>query len=90
MASKQHHFVLVHGGGHGAWCWMKVIPELEKAGNRATALDLFSAGDHPGNADDCLSFEHYIQPLVDLFKSFPENEKVNLAKCFVLNIITPL
>jgi hypothetical protein len=39
-----------------------------------------SAGDHPGNADDCLSFEHYIQPLVDLLKSFPENEKVRLAQ----------
>ena len=26
-------FVLIHGGYHGAWCWDKLTPELEKLGH---------------------------------------------------------
>lgn len=33
-------FVLVHGGFHGAWCWERLIPELERLGHRAVAIDL--------------------------------------------------
>jgi pimeloyl-ACP methyl ester carboxylesterase len=33
-------FVLVHGGFHGAWCWDLLIPELERRGHQAVALDL--------------------------------------------------
>lgn len=39
-------FVLVHGAWHGAWCWDKIVPQLERAGHRATALDL------PGHGRD--------------------------------------
>ncbi|HEY4606616.1 MAG TPA: alpha/beta fold hydrolase [Acidimicrobiia bacterium] len=34
------HFVLVHGAYHGAWCWERLIPELEAKGHRVTAVDL--------------------------------------------------
>jgi pimeloyl-ACP methyl ester carboxylesterase len=37
-------FVLVHGAWHGAWCWFKVIPLLEKAGHTTVAVDLPSHG----------------------------------------------
>lgn len=33
-------FVLVHGSWHGAWCWWRLIPELEALGHRVIALDL--------------------------------------------------
>lgn len=33
-------FVLVHGGFHGAWCWNRLIPELEALGHEAVAVDL--------------------------------------------------
>lgn len=33
-------FELVHGGYHGAWCWDKLAPELEKLGHSAVAIDL--------------------------------------------------
>lgn len=39
-------FLLVHGGFHSAWCWEKVIPEIEKLGHCALALEL------PGRGDD--------------------------------------
>ena len=32
-------FVLVHGAWHGAWCWYKIIPRLEKLGHRVLAPD---------------------------------------------------
>jgi pimeloyl-ACP methyl ester carboxylesterase len=33
-------FVLIHGGFHGAWCWDRTIPELERLGHEAVAIDL--------------------------------------------------
>jgi pimeloyl-ACP methyl ester carboxylesterase len=33
-------FVLIHGGFHGAWCWSRVVPELERLGHEALAIDL--------------------------------------------------
>lgn len=38
-------FVLVHGSFHGAWCWSKVVAELEALGHRAVTLDLPAQGD---------------------------------------------
>jgi pimeloyl-ACP methyl ester carboxylesterase len=37
-------FVLVHGAWHGAWCWYKVVPLLERAGHEVIAMDLPSLG----------------------------------------------
>jgi pimeloyl-ACP methyl ester carboxylesterase len=49
-------FVLVHGAWHGAWCWERLVPELERRGARAIAVEL--PGDDPdaGLADyrDCV------------------------------------
>ncbi len=39
-------YVLVHGSWHGAWCWYKIVPLLEKAGHKAIAVDL------PGHGRD--------------------------------------
>jgi len=33
-------FGLVHGAWHGAWCWDLLVPELERFGHRAVAIDL--------------------------------------------------
>lgn len=33
-------FGLVHGGGFGAWCWERLVPELEARGHGAAAVDL--------------------------------------------------
>ncbi len=37
-------YVLVHGAWHGGWCWDKVVPFLESAGHKVSALDLPSHG----------------------------------------------
>ena len=33
-------FGLVHGAGHGAWCWERLTPELEARGHCTVAMDL--------------------------------------------------
>jgi pimeloyl-ACP methyl ester carboxylesterase len=33
-------FGLVHGAWHGAWCWDLLVPELERRGYSAVAMDL--------------------------------------------------
>jgi len=33
-------FVLVHGSWHGAWCWDRLVPELESRGHQAITMDL--------------------------------------------------
>ena len=38
-------FVFVHGGFHAAWCWSRTIPELERLGHTAIAVDLPGHGD---------------------------------------------
>jgi pimeloyl-ACP methyl ester carboxylesterase len=57
-------FVLVHGGWHGAWCWHRVLPLLERRGHSVLAPDL------PGHGVDCtpvaaLSMRAYVARIVD-------------------------
>ncbi len=37
-------YVLIHGAWHGAWCWHKLVPRLEKLGHTVIAPDLPALG----------------------------------------------
>jgi pimeloyl-ACP methyl ester carboxylesterase len=37
-------YVMVHGAWHGAWCWYKVVPLLQRAGHIVITPDLPSLG----------------------------------------------
>ncbi|CDP19580.1 unnamed protein product [Coffea canephora] len=76
---QQKHFVLVHGAGHGAWCWYKLKPLLESAGQRVTAIDLSAAGINPKRLDELYTLEDYSLPLLELMASIPPTEKVVLV-----------
>lgn len=39
-ATTGRRYVLVHGAWHGAWCWERLLPELEALGQDAVAVDL--------------------------------------------------
>jgi pimeloyl-ACP methyl ester carboxylesterase len=43
---------LVHGAWHGAWCWDRLVPELEALGLRCVAVDL-PAEDPDAGAAEC-------------------------------------
>lgn len=64
-------FVLVHGACHGAWCWAKLIPELEALGHKATAIDLPGLGEDKTPAED-VTFDMTIGRVVDLLQKQPE------------------
>ncbi len=64
-------FVLLHGGGHGAWCWRKVTPLLEEQGHHVLAPDL------PGHGDDLApigtqTLATYTQRIVDVLDTQSE------------------
>jgi pimeloyl-ACP methyl ester carboxylesterase len=49
-------FVLVHGAGHGAWCWERTERDLQAHGHRSVAVDLplTSLEDDAATVTDCL------------------------------------
>ncbi|XP_015698191.1 methylesterase 17-like [Oryza brachyantha] len=69
---KTEHFVLVHGAGHGAWCWFKLLCLLQNSGHRVSIVDL-------AGADGVRSFDDYNAPLLGLMAALPESEKVVLV-----------
>ncbi len=82
MSSKPAHFVFVHGGGHGAWCWYKTVDLLRRAGHKATAVDLISCGRDYTDPNHVESFLDYNEPLMELLSNLPDNDKVD---CLSLN-----
>ncbi|XAR51652.1 hypothetical protein NMG60_11006333 [Bertholletia excelsa] len=73
------HFVLVHGGGFGAWCWYKTIALLEEGGYRVTAIDLTGSGIHSFDTNSITSLSQYVKPLTALLEKLADGEKVVLV-----------
>ncbi|GFP80940.1 methylesterase 10 [Phtheirospermum japonicum] len=72
--------VLVHGFGHGAWCWYKLVSLLRTNGpHRVTALDLAGCGVHPKQPQQISSCSDYVQPLMDFLSALPDDEKAVLV-----------
>ncbi len=67
--------MLIHGAWHGAWCWNKVIPELEFRGHQVITIDLPSHGDDktPANSVD---FDNYVATITNILDS--QSDKVLL------------
>src|SRR5260221_5099251 len=64
-------YVLVHGGWHGAWCWNRIVPSLEKKGHHVIAVDL------PGHGRDKsvtakVTMKDYVDVLVAQLDALPE------------------
>ncbi len=64
-------YVLIHGAWHGAWCWNKIIPLLEKQGHEVIAPDL------PGHGKDKtpvkeVSLKSYTDCICEILDSLEE------------------
>jgi pimeloyl-ACP methyl ester carboxylesterase len=64
-------FVLVHGAYHGAWCWEELVPELERLGHRALAIDLPGNGPDPTPADQ-VSLAAYVERVGSALNRFDD------------------
>jgi hypothetical protein len=73
---ETNHFVLVHGGGFGAWCWYKTIALLEESGYKVAAIDLTGSGVHSFDTNNITSLSQYVKPLTDFLEKLPEGNKV--------------
>jgi len=64
-------FILVHGAWHGAWCWKKIIPLLEKAEHKVAAPDLPGLGSNQVPVSE-ISFPGFVQHVCQLIDSQTE------------------
>ncbi|KAL1223469.1 putative methylesterase 11 [Cardamine amara subsp. amara] len=76
---ESNHFVLIHGGGFGAWCWYKTIALLEEDGFKVTAIDLAGCGINSFDINGIASLSQYVKPLTDILEKLPIGEKVILV-----------
>ncbi|XP_062151018.1 putative methylesterase 11, chloroplastic [Alnus glutinosa] len=76
---ETNRFVLVHGGGFGAWCWYKTIALLEEGGFKVSAIDLTGSGIHTFDPNSITSLSQYVKPLTDFLEKLAEGEKVILV-----------
>lgn len=76
---ESNHFVLVHGGGFGAWCWYKTIALLEEDGFKVDAVDLTGSGIHSFDTNNITSLSQYVKPLTDFFEKLEDGKKVILV-----------
>lgn len=70
------HFVLVHGGGFGAWCWYKSIALLEDSGFKVSAIDLTGSGISSFNTNKVTSIAEYAKPLTGFLEALGDLDKV--------------
>lgn len=73
---ETNHFVLVHGGGFGAWCWYKTIALLEDGGFKVNAIDLTGSGIHSYDTNKITSLTDYVKPLTTFLETLGDTEKV--------------
>ncbi|MBU6266904.1 MAG: alpha/beta fold hydrolase [Sphingomonadales bacterium] len=57
-------FVLVHGGGHGGWCWARLAPLLEAAGHRVWAPTLTGLAERAGELSADTGLDTHIDDVV--------------------------
>ncbi|KAL6608100.1 hypothetical protein ACP70R_041163 [Stipagrostis hirtigluma subsp. patula] len=78
-AEGARRVVLVHGTGHGGWCWYRVATLLRAAGHRVHAPDLAASGADARPLRDAPTFEDYSRPLLDLLRALPPGERAVLV-----------
>ncbi|XP_016435472.1 putative methylesterase 11, chloroplastic isoform X2 [Nicotiana tabacum] len=76
---KNKHFVLVHGGGFGAWCWYKTTTLLKESGYQVDAIDLTGSGAHFFDSNNITTLSQYVKPLTDFLENLDDNKKVILV-----------
>ncbi len=62
------NYVLVHGSGHGSWCWDRVVPLLRCMGHNVLALDL--PGNSPGQTPSTdVTLDTYAEHVAGILES---------------------
>jgi len=59
-------YVLVHGGGHGGWCYDKVTRRLQALGHRVYAPSLPGLGEHSHVVSSAIDLDAHVDDVVNL------------------------
>ncbi|XP_051122193.1 putative methylesterase 11, chloroplastic [Andrographis paniculata] len=79
VVGESKHFVLVHGGGFGAWCWYKIIALLKESHCQVDAIDLTGSGSNFCDINSITSLSQYVSPLTTFLANLPDNKQVILV-----------
>jgi pimeloyl-ACP methyl ester carboxylesterase len=60
-------FLLLHGGGHGGWCWQDVARRLHQEGHDAYTPTLTGFGDRSHLDTSQVTFETFVTDIVNVF-----------------------
>ena len=66
MVSDKATFVLVHGGGHGGWCWSRVAPLLRAGGCDVHTPTLTGLGERAHLLSPGVGLQTHIDDIVEL------------------------
>ncbi|CAA2955614.1 Hypothetical predicted protein [Olea europaea subsp. europaea] len=77
--SDKMHFVLVHGGGFGAWCWYKIIALLKESKHEVEAIELTGSGLNSCDINCITTLAEYAKPLTDFLAKLEDGNKVILV-----------
>ena len=81
------NFFFIHGGLHGAWCWLKVIDILENDGHHCIDIDLPGAGlDRTPRSE--VTFDSYLEK-IDHFIEVNELKDINLVGHSMAGMLLP-
>ncbi|KAH6823107.1 methyl esterase 13 [Perilla frutescens var. hirtella] len=79
LSEEKKHFVLVHGGGFGAWCWYKIIALLKEAKCEVDAIDLTGSGANFCDINLIKDIAQYAKPLTDFLANLAHDKEVILV-----------
>lgn len=81
-------FVLVHGGGHGGWCYAKVKRRLEAAGHEVFAPSLTGLAEHAASVSPQVDLNRHIDDVVQLLRYWDLHDVVLAGHSYGGMVIT--
>jgi pimeloyl-ACP methyl ester carboxylesterase len=82
------NFVLVHGGGHGGWCWQRVARRLRDGGADVSTPTLTGFGERSHLDVATVTFETFVTDIVNVF-TFEDLHDVVLVGHSMGGVIVP-
>jgi len=81
-------FVLVHGGGHGGWCYAKVKRRLEAAGHEVFAPSLTGLAERASSLSPGVDLHRHVDDVVELMRYWDLTDVVLVGHSYGGMVIT--
>src|SRR5919107_1009755 len=76
------NFVLVHGSCHGAWCWKKVCPLLNKSGHNVYTPTLTGLGERSHLVSNDIGLDTHIVDVTQVLEYEDLNEVILIGHSY--------